>query len=81
MTDNLSIIKDSKHIIKSSSAELCNSYNDLCGGKCADAILSVLDGELRMAVKLKQLENFFSKTTEQQYASECEILDFKNKEE
>lgn len=80
MIDNLSIIKDLRLLIKNSSVELCNFYNELCGGSCADAILSVLDGQLRMAVKLKQLEDFFSKDSNQEYASECEILDFKKKE-
>ena len=73
MKDNLSIIREARHLIKNASSELCNSYNELCGKTCAEPILSVLDGELRMAEKLSQLEAFFLKDNEKVYASEYDI--------
>lgn len=80
MNTNLQIIKETQHLIKFSSAELCNAYNELCGGSCADAIMSVLDGELRMAEKLSKLEDFFSAKVEKNYAAEFEIDEVKNME-
>ncbi len=78
MNTNLQIIKESQHLIKTASGELCNAYNELCGGPCADVIMSVLDGELRMAEKLAQLEAFFSPQSGENYASEFEIQEIKN---
>ncbi|MGN0601996.1 MAG: hypothetical protein ACI4I7_04725 [Oscillospiraceae bacterium] len=79
MSDNVRIIRETRHLIKNSSAELCNLYNELCISSCAEAILSVLDGELRMAVKLAKLEDFFSKDAEKVYASEYETEELLNK--
>lgn len=80
MTDNLTIIREARHLVKTASSELCNCYNELCGGDCAQPILSVLDGEFRMAEKLSELETFFSKDTEEAYASEYDISQLKNAE-
>lgn len=79
MNDNLKIIKEARQLVKNSSAELCNAYNELCNESSGEIILSVLDGELRMAAKLAELEDFFSKDKEKIYAGEFEIAELKNK--
>lgn len=79
VNDNLKIIREARHLIKNSSFELCNSYNVICNENSGEVILSVLDGELRMALKLAELEEFFTKGTEKEYASEFEISELKNK--
>lgn len=80
MNDNLRIIREAKRLVKSAAAEHCNAYNELCGGSCADSVMSVLDGELRMAEKLASLESFFSPQEEKSYADEYEIMKLKNRE-
>ena len=80
MNDNLRIIRDAKNLVKNASAQHCNAYNELCGGPCADSVMSVLDGELRMAEKLASLESFFSSQNDKSYADEYEILKLKNQE-
>lgn len=80
MNDNLRIIRDAKDLIKSASTQHCNAYNEICGGSCADAVMSVLDGELRMAEKLASLESFFSPQGNKNYADEYEINKLKNQE-
>ena len=42
--------------MKFASSELCTSYNEICGGECDEAVLAVLDGVLRIAQRLSQLE-------------------------
>lgn len=54
--ENIDIIRESRRLIKNASSELCNCYNEMCGGACDEAILAVLDGELRIAAKLSELE-------------------------
>ena len=80
MNGNLRIIRDAKDLIKSASTQHCNAYNELCGSSCADAVMSVLDGELRMAEKLASLESFFSPQVNKTYADEYEINKLKNQE-
>lgn len=79
MNDNLKIIREARQLVKNSSSELCNSYNELCNENSGETILSVLDGELRMAAKLAELEDFFSKGADKEYAGEFEISELKNK--
>lgn len=80
MNDNLRIIKEAKNLVKNASIQHCNVYNELCGGSCADSVMSVLDGELRMAEKLASLESFFSSQEQKSYVDEYEILKLKNQE-
>lgn len=80
MNENMKIIREAKELVKSAAVEHCNAYNDLCGSKCADAVLSVLDGELRMAVSLNALEQFFIKDASEPLANEYEVNKFKNSE-
>lgn len=80
ISDNLRIIQEAKALVKSASTEHCKAYNELCGSSSADAVMSVLDGELRMAKKLASLESFFSPQEEKNYADEYEILKLKNQE-
>lgn len=80
MNDNLRIIKEAKNLIKNASTQHCNVYNELCGSSCADSVMSVLDGELRMAEKLASLESFFSSQEQKSYVDEYEILKLKNQE-
>ena len=80
MNENLRIIKEAENLVKSASVEHCNAYNKLCGGACADPVMSVLDGELRIAKKLVSLEKFFSLPQKPNYADEYEIMKLKNQE-
>ena len=56
MIDNLKMIKNCRHMVKFAASELCTSYNEICGGECDEAVLAVLDGVLRIAQRLSQLE-------------------------
>lgn len=78
MNDNMRIIREAEELVRSASAEHCGAYNELCGSVCADAVLSVLDGELRMAVQLKQLESFFTPQNSEPIANEYEVNKFRN---
>ncbi|MGN0622432.1 MAG: hypothetical protein ACI4JA_00610 [Oscillospiraceae bacterium] len=76
MNDNMRIIREAEELVRSASGEHCAAYSELCGSKCAEAVLSVLDGELRMAEQLKQLESFFAPQSSEPLANEYEINKF-----
>lgn len=80
MNENMSIITEARKLVKQASSQLCDSYNDLCGSSPASEILSVLDGELRMAVQLQTLEKFYTNDVENPVANEYELKKFVNNE-
>ncbi|WP_124098488.1 hypothetical protein [Ruminococcus sp. Marseille-P6503] len=80
MNENMKIITDARLLIKEAAMEHCRVFNDLCGSSCAEAILSVLDGEMRMAVSVQKLEQFFTNGEAEPAANEYEVNKFKNSE-
>lgn len=76
MRDNLKMIREAKALVKSASSEHCATYNDLCSGMFGEAVMSVLDGELRMAKKLSELEGNFTNDDMKIYAGQAEINEF-----
>ncbi len=73
------ILLEAKILISNACQEHCRAYNELCGSKCGEAVLSVLDGELRMAVQLRELEKFYG-MSEGALANEYEVRKFAEKE-
>ncbi len=49
-------LSDARRLIKQIMIESCAAYNELCGGKSEQTAYLVLDGQMRMASKLAQLE-------------------------
>ena len=80
MNENMKIITDARLLVKEAALEHCRAFNDLCGAQCAEAILSVLDGEVRMAVSVQKLEQFFTNGESEPAANEYEVNKFKNSE-
>ncbi len=80
MNENMKIIIDARQLIKEAALEHCRAFNELCGSSCSEAILSVLDGEVRMAVSVQKLEQFFSNDEPEPVASEYEVNKFINSE-
>ncbi|MGN1133571.1 MAG: hypothetical protein ACI4RN_03850 [Oscillospiraceae bacterium] len=80
MNGNLEIIKQTEFIVKDASTELCQAYNEHSSGAFGEAILSVLDGELRMAKKLSELEGYFGGKSSSPSADDFAVKELLNKE-
>ncbi len=76
MNENIRMIRDARELLKNAAGEHCKAYSELAGGKCADAVLSVLDGELRMTDQLSKLENLYAPSGTQRPANEYEVNKF-----
>lgn len=59
-------------------AEYAKAYSDFAGSGCADTILNVLDGHLRISKKLAQLQNMYSQSEPEQTVPAGEIIAFKH---
>ncbi len=80
MNNNAVMIKEAKNLIKLASVEFTNAYHDLCGTSSANSVLSVLDGQLRIASQLEQLVSFFESEQDKPIANEYELKKFLNSE-
>ena len=80
MNENMKIITDARKLVKNASLEHCNAFNELCGSQCSEAILSVLEGEVRMASSLQKLDQFFTNGESEPAANEYEVNKFRNSE-
>ncbi len=79
MNGNLEIIKQTEFMVKDASTELCQAYNEHSSGNLGEAILSVLDGELRMAKKLSELEGYFGEENSSPPADDFAIKELLNR--
>ena len=59
-------------------AEYAKAYSDFAVSNCAETILNVLDGHLRISQKLAQLQNMYSLSESEQTVSPGEIIAFKH---
>ena len=80
VVDNLKIIGEAKRLVKVALISHCYAYNELCTGPLGDVVMSVLDGEFRVAQKLASLEGYFSNEKQETYAQESEITMLLEKE-
>ena len=79
MNNDAVIIESLRQAFRSSSAQFCRAYNDFSGNDSGETILSVLDGQLRIAKKLASLEsNFIAEKNEN--AVLADIHEFLDKE-
>lgn len=79
MNNTLRMIRELRDEVKAASQLHCAAFCDISGSQCAEAILSVLDGELRMAQQLEKLESFYSNET-CPAANEYEVNKFRSSE-
>lgn len=63
---------------RSICAEYAKAYSDFAGSNCADTILNILDGHLRISKKLAELENLYSKPQPEETVSAGDIIAFKH---
>lgn len=79
MNNALKMIRDLREAVKAAAQQHCAAFCDICGSQCSEAVLSVLDGELRMAEQLEKLESFYSNET-CPAANEYEVNKFRSSE-
>jgi hypothetical protein len=45
-----------RRILRQITSETCDAYNRFCSTECEETVFQVLEGELRMAAKLAEIE-------------------------
>lgn len=83
MVTDGNIIKEARFFVKAYSKEFCQTYSDLCGSPFAEYIKSALDGQLRIAEKLENLEKTYCDKTKLPIADSIDVNRFlyKNRED
>lgn len=57
MNTDIGNIAAARRLVRQITAETCLAYNQLCATDSEETALQVLDGQLRMASKLAELQN------------------------
>lgn len=78
MNTDIALITGLRQAEKATCAEYSKAYADFADSSCAQTILSVLDGHLRIAKKLAQLESMYKTEDETEYPTAGDIIAFRH---
>lgn len=77
-TDNNSqIMSQAKKEIKSAIGLFSAAYADNASSGSAEEIFAAVEGQLRIAKRLSQIENFFKEESTPEYADEQSVMQYK----
>ncbi|WP_294408584.1 hypothetical protein [uncultured Ruminococcus sp.] len=81
MNSDLAIIKGLRDAQRFTAAEYARVYCECAGENSGENIRAVLDGHLRLAEKLAELEGLYKLTDDTKYAAKSDIIKFRESQE